>query len=114
MPKSKTAPNLSLADMCALAWVRSNFPKVGGPDILEATRKGAKVTVLLAEQQEMVSFEFGSELAAARAFKQLPPATGLKCPFQIAAEDLVDLEAAMNFGHAAPPEAENSYEFAPG
>jgi hypothetical protein len=112
-PETKVAPNLSLGDICALAWARSNFPAEGGPDILEANCEGTKISVLLAEDQEYVTFQFKTELGAARAFKELPAATGLTCPFTIAADDLAALEAAMNFGQIAPPAPEVAYEFAP-
>ena len=92
-----------MGDLCALAWVRSNFPPQGGPDILETRREGREVTVVIAEQYETISFSFSTELEAARAFKQLPAPVKLQNPFQIAADDLAALETAMNFGQIPQP-----------
>ena len=93
--------NLTPARLCALAWVRSNFPEGADHEILAVERDQSSVTVTMA--QDIVSFDFGNEMDAARAVKQLPPVMECQSQFMLATEvDMEALSREMNFGASFP------------
>lgn len=114
-PRTSNVPRFTPAQMCAMAWARSNFPKEGGPSIVESRREGISVIVVLGEGNkpqkhdcatdilETVSFNFRTELQARRTFAALPPVTGLLSPYSLMnGIDADELSREMNFSSVEP------------
>ncbi len=112
-PRGGNVPRCTPAQMCAMAWARSNFPHENGPNIVESRREGKSVIVIIDEGAkaqkfdsateilETVRFDFRTEIQARRTFASLPPATGLLSPYSlIGGIDPDELAREMNFGGA--------------